>query len=176
MLRNEDICKIVRLNERSLQRIKHHLKELGYIRTDGGIRVTYIKGRGDTGVAPGVTKMTSKGDTGVAPGVTKLAKKGDTGVAHNKERIKINKKNKEKMTNLDQLLNRLPDDYKTPEIVEFIKNNYLDRINQMDFSEGGVIDSCVVALKSELLKKFTIYTVPDKPLPVKKTDDNDFMW
>ena len=80
------------------------------------------------------------------------------------------------MTNLDQLLNRLPDDYKTPEIVEFIKNNYLDRINQMDFSEGGVIDSCVVALKSELLKKFTIYPVPDKPLPVKKTDDNDFMW
>ena len=42
-LKNEDICKMVWLkNERNLRVIKKHLKDLGYIRTDGGIKVTYI--------------------------------------------------------------------------------------------------------------------------------------
>lgn len=80
------------------------------------------------------------------------------------------------MTNLDLLLDRLPDDYKTPEIVEYIKNNYLDQINKSDFSEGGVIDSCVVSLKSELLKRFIVYPVIDKPTPIRKTEEDDFMF
>ena len=42
-LPNKDVCKKARIKDvRKLQRIKKHLKELGYIRTDGGITVTYI--------------------------------------------------------------------------------------------------------------------------------------
>lgn len=42
-LPNKEVCKKVRLNDdRRLRRIKQHLKDLGLIKTDGGITVTYI--------------------------------------------------------------------------------------------------------------------------------------
>lgn len=41
-LTNKEVCKKARIKEvRKLQRIKSHLKELGYIKTDGGTNVTY---------------------------------------------------------------------------------------------------------------------------------------
>ena len=41
-LTNKDVCKKARINGvRTLQRIKQHLKELGLIKTDGGMNVTY---------------------------------------------------------------------------------------------------------------------------------------
>lgn len=42
-LKNEDVCSMARMKDiRRFRRIKKHLKDLGYIKTDGGIRVTYI--------------------------------------------------------------------------------------------------------------------------------------
>lgn len=42
-LSNKEVCKKVRLKDvRRLGRIKQHLKDLGLIKTDGGITVTYI--------------------------------------------------------------------------------------------------------------------------------------
>lgn len=42
-LPNKEVCKKVRLNDdRRLRRIKQHLKDLGLIKTNGGITVTYI--------------------------------------------------------------------------------------------------------------------------------------
>ena len=42
-LPNKEVCKKVRLKDvRRLGRIKQHLKDLGLIKTDGGITVTYI--------------------------------------------------------------------------------------------------------------------------------------
>ena len=99
-LRNEDICKMVKFkDERPLQRIKKHLKELGYIRTNGGIRVFYVG---------------TKGDQTVTPGVTKQSPKGDSTVAHKKEekRKKENKKEKEEgMEILDKLLKENYEDF-----------------------------------------------------------------
>ena len=41
-LTNKDVCKMARIKEeRGLRKIKKHLKDLGLIRTDGGIRVYY---------------------------------------------------------------------------------------------------------------------------------------
>lgn len=41
-LTNKEVCKKARIKSvRTLQRIKSHLKELGYIKTDGGTNVTY---------------------------------------------------------------------------------------------------------------------------------------
>ena len=41
-LTNKNVCKKARIKSvRTLQRIKSHLKELGYIKTDGGTNVIY---------------------------------------------------------------------------------------------------------------------------------------
>lgn len=45
-LPNKDVCKISRIGERQLKRIKKHLKELGYIRTDD-MNVVYVKEKFD---------------------------------------------------------------------------------------------------------------------------------
>lgn len=159
--------------------IKKHLVKLGYIRTDGGIKVIYL------GVQVGDITPTS-GGYNTRGGGYNTHQVGDItpsewGIYHphkkeKKEKEEIKKKKEEPMTNLDLLLDRLPDDYKTPEIVEYIKNNYLDKIDQADFSDGGVLDSYVVGLKSELLKRFTIYSVIDKPTPIRKIEEDDFMF
>ena len=41
-MRNEDIYKELMVSKNTFHRMKTHLKELGYIRTDGGIRVYYL--------------------------------------------------------------------------------------------------------------------------------------
>ena len=49
-LLNKDVCKMARISDESgLRKIKKHLKDLGYIRTDGGITVTYIVKKEDLG-------------------------------------------------------------------------------------------------------------------------------
>ena len=180
-LRNEDICKMTKLNERKLQRIKKYLKELGYIHTDGGIRVYYTGVRGDKTDTPGVTKLTEGvtpvspgGDKTDTPGVTKLVVKGDTGVTHNKEekrKKEIKKEEKRKMTNFDLLISKLPDDYKTQEKIDYLRNNFLDKINQADLNEGGTLDSWVTGIKVELNKKFPMEFIIEKKEPVSDTID-----
>lgn len=180
-LRNEDICKMTKLNERTLQRIKKYLKELGYIRTDGGIRVYYTGVRGDKTDTQGVTKLT-EGVTLVSPwgdktdtlGVTKLVVKGDTGVAHNKEekrKKEIKKEEKSEMTNFDLLISKLPSEYKTPERIDYIKDNYLDRLNGADLTEGGILDSWLSGIKVELNRVFPVEYKVEKKEPVSNTID-----
>ena len=139
-----------------INKIKKHLKELGYIRASG-IKVTYL----------GVKDCTI------------VQSKSVLEYRHKKEKeIKkeIKKEMSEKKTNLDLLLDKLPEDYKTPETIDFIKTNYLDRINELDLSDVGKVESYVVSLKSLLLNNFIIYHKINKPvLPERKTDD-DFMF
>lgn len=180
-LRNEDICKMTKLNERTLQRIKKYLKELGYIRTDGGIRVYYTGVRGDKTDTPGVTKLTEGvtlaspgGDKTDTLGVTKLVVKGDTGVAHNKEekrKKEIKKEEISEMTNFDLLISKLPSEYRTPERINYIKEHYLDRLNDVDFTEGGALDSWVSGMKVELNKEFPVEYKVEKKEPVSNTID-----
>lgn len=180
-LRNEDICKMTKLNERTLQRIKKYLKELGYIRTDGGIRVYYTGVRGDKTDTPGATKLT-EGVTLVSPGgdktdtlgVTKLVVKGDTGVAHNKEekrKKEIKKEEKSEMTNFDLLISKLPSEYRTPERIDYIKNNFLEGINESDFTVGGALDMCLTKIKAELNNALPVEYKVEKKEPVSNTID-----
>ena len=170
-LTNEDVCRSVRLNLRTLQRIKKHLKELGYIKTNGGIRVIFIEKRGDSDVAGG-DKIDRGGDAGVAPGVTNLSQKGDAGVAHKKEKKKKRiekRKEKSDMTNFDMLIDRLPDYYLTEERMDYLKKNYMDRINGSDMS-GGAFDCWLINIKNELNRVFPIDYKVEK---VDKKEDND---
>ena len=43
VMKNEDVCKKIGISDvRKMQRFKSHLKELGLIKTDGGIKVYYV--------------------------------------------------------------------------------------------------------------------------------------
>lgn len=157
MLKNKDVSKMVRISERNLQFIKKHLKDIGYIRTDGGIKVTFIKDRGEASFTP-------KGEASFTPGVKKEAKKGEASFAHKKEKKRKIKKEikKEKMTNFDLLLERLSSDYKTEERLDYLKKNYMDKINNADIS-GGLFDFWLVNIKNELDKVYPMeYVIPKK--------------
>lgn len=178
-LNSVQIAEYFNVSSRYIKSIRKHLKELGYIRTDGGIKVIYVGVKGEvqlpqkgTTVPPGVSHSSPQKGTTVPP-------KGEPQFPHKKEKKdtkEIKKEEKRDMTNLDLLLDRLPEEYKTPEIIEFINTNYLDKINQADLSDGSILDTYVVRLKSELLKRFIVYPVIDKPTPIRKTDEDDFMF
>lgn len=173
-LKNEDICKMVRLkNESNLIRIKKHLKKLGYIRTDGGIRVYYlgvnpdIKVTPDTEVNPDI-KVTQPRHISQS-GVTYKSVNPDIKVTHNKKE-KTEKRNKKVMTNFDLLIDRLPSDYKTPERIDYIKDKYEERLNNTDLIDGAM-DSWVTNIKIELNKVYPIeYIIPKQE---KKIDTID---
>ena len=145
--------------------IKKHLKELGYIRTDGGIRVIYLGIQGGDITPTGGGYNTQGGDitpTGggynTQGGGYNTHQVGDItpskwGIEHphkkEKENKKEIKKEKKVMTNFDLLLDKLPSDYKTPERIDYIKDKYEERINNTDLIDG-TIDSWVTNIKIEL--------------------------
>lgn len=166
MLKNKDVCKKVRISERNLQFIKKHLKEMGYIRTDGGIKVTFIKDRGEA-------DFIHRGEADFAQGVKNGAKRGEADFIHKKEKKRKIKKEikKEKMTNFDLLLERLPADYKTEDRMDYMIEHYKDRINSIDVS-GGIFDIWLVNVKSELNKLFPMeYKVEKVEVKVDDTID-----
>ena len=161
-LKNEDICKIVQLKDESnLRRIKKHLKELGFIRTDGGIKVTYLGVKEDLNVPQG-GQISPKGRTN-------KSKREDLNVPHKEEERK-EKRIKEIMTNFDLLLDKLPSDYKTPERIDYIKDKYEERINNTDLIDG-TIDSWVTNIKIELNRVCPIEYKVEKKKPISNTID-----
>ena len=147
-LKNEDICKIVQLKDESnLRRIKKHLKELGFIRTDGGIKVTYLGVKEDLNVPQG-GQISPKGRTN-------KSKREDKNVPH-KEEERQEKRIKEIMTNFDLLIDKLPSDYKTPERIDYIKDKYEERINNTDLVD---IESWFINIRNELN---TVYPIEYK--------------
>ena len=131
--------------------IKKHLKELGYIRTDGGIRVIYlgIQGGDITPTGGGYNTQGGGYNTHQVGDITP----SEWGIypPHKKEKKdkKEIKKEKKVMTNFDLLLDKLPSDYKTPERIDYIKDKYEERINNTDLIDG-TIDSWVTNIKIEL--------------------------
>ena len=161
-LKNEDICKIVQLKDESnLRRIKKHLKELGFIRTDGGIKVTYLGVKEDLNVPQG-GQISPKGRTN-------KSKREDKNVPH-KEEEKKEKRIKKVMTNFDLLIDKLPSYYKTPERIDYIKDKYEERINNTDLIDG-TIDSWVTNIKIELNRVCPIEYKIEKKKPISNTID-----
>lgn len=85
LLTNEKLGEKLKLSVRQVQRMKHHLKELGLIETNGGIKVWYRGGDtddthnnegGDNSDTPRVTLMSGGDDTDVIL-------RGDTDDTHN---------------------------------------------------------------------------------------------
>ena len=75
------------------------------------------------------------------------------------------------MTNFDLLIDKLPSEYKTQEKIDYIKNKYMDRLNELDLNIGGMFDLCLTRIKSELNQQFPINYVVPKEEPKSNTID-----
>lgn len=180
-LNSVQIAEVFNVSSRYIKRVRKHLNDLGYIRTDGGIKVTYIGLQaGSTVPTQGEPEFTPKGTT-VHPGVnhsspqrgTTVPLKGELQFTHKKEKKEKEeekRKKEEVMTNFDLLLDRLPKDYLTPERIGYIKEHFMDRINSSDMSCGG-IDSWVIGIKNELNRVYPMEYKPEKVIPVSDSVD-----
>ena len=153
--------------------IKKHLKELGYIRTDGGIRVIYlgIQGGDITPTGGGYNTQGGGYNTHQVGDITP----SEWGIypPHKKEKKdkkEIKKEEKRIMTNFEMLLDRLSSDYKTPERIDYIKDKYEERINNTDLIDG-VMDSWITNIKIELNQQFPMNYVIEKKKPISNTID-----
>ena len=152
--------------------IKKHLKELGYIRTDGGIRVIYlgIQGGDITPTSGGYNTQGGGYNTHQVGDITP----SEWGIypPHKKEKKdkKEIKKEKKVMTNFDLLLDKLPSDYKTPERIDYIKDKYEERINNTELIDG-TIDSWVTNIKIELNRVYPLEYKAEKKKPISNTID-----
>lgn len=164
--------------------IKKHLKELGYIKTDGGIRVIYLGIQGGD-ITP--SNETQGGDitpTGggynTQGGGYNTHQVGDITPSEwgiypphkkeKKEKKEIKKEEKRIMTNFDMLINRLPDYYLTEERMNYLKENYRDKINNADMS-NGMFDCWLINIKNELNRVYPIEYKVEKKKPISNTID-----
>ena len=164
--------------------IKKHLKELGYIRTDGGIRVIYLGIQGGD-ITPsdeiqGGDITPTSGGYNTQGGGYNTHQVGDITPSewgiyppHKKEKEnkkEIKKEEKRIMTNFEMLLDKLTSDYKTPEKIDYIKDKYEERINNTDLIDG-VMDSWITNIKIELNQQFPMNYVIEKKKPISNTID-----
>jgi hypothetical protein len=162
-----------------MKKIKRHLTELGLIKSSG-IKVFYVGIKGDTIVSTnnkqGDTivptwgyQSTHRGIPEYPQGDTIVSTKGIPEYPHKEEKKEKEIKKEEKwVTNIKLLFARLPKDYQTPERLNYIKDTYKDRLNEVDFNEGGIIDGWVTNIKNELNKAFHIdFVIPKQE---KKSD------
>ena len=152
--------------------IKKHLKELGYIRTDGGIRVIYLGVQGGDITPTGGGYNTQGGgyNTHQVGDITP----SEWGIypPHKKEKKdkkEIKKEEKRIMTNFEMLIHRLPDYYLTEERMNYLKENYKDKINNADMSDG-MFDCWLINIKNELNR---VYPMEYKVEKVNKKEVSD---
>ena len=140
---NQRIADFIKVNEKTVKRAKKRFKELGYIRTDGGIRTYYLGITNGQNVPGGRDKMSPGGGQNVPGGGDKMSPLGgDKMYPHNKEEKRINKeKNKEEMkselkekqTVFDRVIPFM--DQETKEHIDYIIERYkeqIDRINHIE--------------------------------------------
>ena len=152
--------------------IKKHLKELGYIRTDGGIRVIYlgIQGGDITPTGGGYNTQGGGYNTHQVGDITP----SEWGIYHphkkeKKEKKEIKKEEKRIMTNFEMLIHRLPDYYLTEERMNYLQENYKDKINNADMSDG-MFDCWLINIKNELNR---VYPMEYKVEKVNKKEVSD---
>ena len=157
---NEDIYNELMVSKNTFHRMKTHLKELGYIRTDGGIRVYYL----------GVENKITESDTEeqiteevVEPVIDEVEEPTETDIEPVEEEVETEivkqeiTENEEVVeedivkqvetdtfmeqdnkTNFDKLVEQLPDEFKHEEMVKYLmseKSDKIEYINSVDFSK-----------------------------------------
>lgn len=178
-LNSVQIAEYFDVSPRYIKSVRKRLKELGYISTNGGIKVTYIGIEKGTTVPPkGEPQFTSRGST-VHPGVnhsspqkgTTVPLKGEPQFPHKEEKEdkkEIKKEEKSEMTNFELFINNIPSEYRTPERIDYIKDNYIEAINKSDFNESGVLEWCLKRIMTEVYQKYPVEYNVEKKEPVSK--------
>lgn len=139
------------INEQFLQvhintfkKFKKHLKELGYISTDGGIRVKYIGVSNNTKKS----KNTKNGKTTIVKDNNddKRVKESTTceeetdyeGQYSNCEEIQGYGNGEKTNSNFDKVIENLHPTYKSKEHIKFLEDKYKDMINSIDYDDFNV--------------------------------------
>ena len=167
-MRNEDIYKELMVSKNTFHRMKTHLKELGYIRTDGGIRVYYLGVGNDFEETETVEEKEQVDETEtdiVKQEITeneKVVEQVDE--IDNKTDIVMEK------SNVELIIDTLGDFYKTPEKLKYFydkKQEWVDKINQADYKELSIF-TYASQIKSVINDKFGYPEVAAIPNTNKK--------
>ena len=182
---NEDIYNELMVSKNTFHRMKTHLKELGYIRTDGGIRVYYLgvenkMTESDTEeqiteevVEPVIDEVEEPTETDIEPVEeveTEIVKQE---ITENEEVIEedIVKQDivkqvetdtfmeQDNKTNFDKLVEQLPDEFKHEEMVKYLmseKSDKIEYINSVDFSKLNTV-MYVSQFKKIISDNFNVY-------------------
>ena len=158
-MRNEDIYKELMVSKNTFHRMKTHLKELGYIRTDGGIRVYYLGVGNDFEETETVEEKEQVDETEtdieqVDETETDIEQVDETETDIVKQEITENEKVIEQVdeidnktdivmekSNVELIIDTLGDFYKTPEKLKYFydkKQEWVDKINQADYKELSI--------------------------------------
>ena len=157
---NESIYTKLHISEKTFKKVKKHLKELGYIRTDGGIRVYYL----------GVENKITESDTEeqiteevVEPVIDEVEEPTETDIESVEEKVEEQVKKTEiteneevdetdnkidnkkdivmEKSNVERIIDTLGDFYKTPEKLKYFydkEQEWVDKINQADYTELSI--------------------------------------
>lgn len=179
-MRNEDIYKELMVSKNTFHRMKTHLKELGYIRTDGGIRVYYLGVGNDVKeTEPVVDEVETVDEVDEVEEVDEVNEKESTeneevDETDNKTNNKIdNKKDivmEKSKSNVELIIDTLGDFYKTPEKLKYFydkQQEWVDKINQADYKELS-ISTCASQIKLVINTEFGYPEVAAIPNQKKK--------
>lgn len=164
-LTNKKLAEMLYVNERSIKRAKKKLKDLGYIKTNGGTRVWYV------GIDIEETETVDEEVDEVEEKVEEQVKK--TEITENEEVIEedIVKQDivkqvetdivmeQDNKTNFDKLVEQLPDEFKHEEMVKYLmseKSDKIEYINSVDFSKLNTV-MYVSQFKKIISDNFNVY-------------------
>ena len=190
-MRNEDIYKELMVSKNTFHRMKTHLKELGYIRTDGGIRVYYL-GVGNDVKETEITetKPVDEPVEEVEEKVEEQVKK--TEITENEKVIKevdetynkIDNKTdivmEKSKSNIEKVIESLNPFYQDPEKLKYFYEKckeWVYKINQADYKEL-VVSTCTSQIKDVINKKFgypEVAAIPNTKKEVKLEVEGCFM-
>lgn len=181
-LTNKKLAEMLYVNERSIKRAKKKLKDLGYIKTNGGIRVWYVGidieetvdevdevDEVEEQVEEKVEEQVKKTEITENEKVVEEVNKTDNKI-DNKTDIVMEK------SNVERIIDTFGDFYKTPDKLKYFydKNQeWVDKINQADYKELAV-STCASQIKSVINKEFGYPEVAAIPNQNKKEVKSEF--
>lgn len=184
-LTNKKLAEMLYVNERSIKRAKKKLKDLGYIKTNGGIRVWYV------GIGVEETETVDEVEEPVEEPVEEQVNEtvdevNKTEITENKEVVdeveEIDNKKDIVMekSNVERIIETFGDFYKTPDKLKYFydkQQEWVDKINQADYKEL-VVSTCASQIKDVINKKFgypEVAAIPNTKKEVKSEVEGCFM-
>ena len=151
-LTNKKLAEMLYVNERSIKRAKKKLKDLGYIKTNGGIRVWYVGiDIEETEIVDEVEEVNETVEEVDEVEEQFEEKVNKTESTENEEVDETDDKTNNKIdnkkdivmekSNVERIIDTLGDFYKTPEKLKYFydkQQEWVDKINQADYKELSI--------------------------------------